>query len=157
MNLCKLHQWLWSCASEEGRELPALTEQHLRRCSRCREIVGAMQQVNAKLGVDPVEIDEHWHAGVMGEIRGITRPAPRPAVWPLPVSLAAVAAACVAAFFLRQEPSLEHGEAQTTTLQVASSLASAAGEVAGSLEHEGAALQQDLQQALQIATSCLPF
>lgn len=159
MNLCTLHQLIWSCASEEGRALPALTRQHLQRCARCREIVDSMQQVSARLEVKLAAPGENWHASVMQEIRcAAACPVARPsAVWPLTASLAAMAAIFVAVFFMRQEPLLEHGDDEATALLVASSFVSAAGEVTQALENEGAALQKDLQQALQIATSCLPF
>lgn len=56
MNLCTLHQWLWSCATEEGRALPELTRRHLQHCTRCREMVASMQQVSDKLAVEQVSL-----------------------------------------------------------------------------------------------------
>lgn len=157
MNLCTIHQWIWNCAFEEGGSLPWLTRRHLQRCAGCREAVESLQQVSARLAIEQVEIDESWHVGVMQEIRRAARPAPpSPAIWALPVSLAALLAICVAVLLVRQQPPLERGD-EVTTRQVAPSFVLAVGDVAGALENEGTALQQDLQQALQIATACLPF
>jgi len=157
MILCTLHQWLWSCACDDGRAVPALTRRHLKRCAACRASVAAMQELDAKFGQEqPVAPDERWQAEVMRAVRSTARPQPQPVMWPLPVTLAAALTVVVLVALLKKE-SLTVPSDRTAEQWLGLSLVSVAGEMTRSLENEGAALEQDLQQALQIATSCLPF
>jgi anti-sigma factor RsiW len=158
MNICTLHQWLWSRAHDSGLPLPAFSQKHISGCSGCRESIEAMRTVDDSLRISPAPLDEEWHAAVMRDIRRIPPPLkqPAPAKYPLRLALAGAAAIIAAVVFLKAVSPKADLPENSIAAEGESSVVSLT-DLAFSLENESAALEKDVIAAARMATCCLPF